>query len=105
MKVGLGPGHIMLDGTQPPPKKGGTALNFRPMSIVAKRLDGSRCHLVRKASAQATLCWTETQLLPHRKEHNTPPLFDPYLLWPNGRPSQQPMSFCSKPAKISEAYI
>jgi len=28
-------------------KKGGTApSNFRPMSIVAKRLDGSRCHLV-----------------------------------------------------------
>jgi len=32
-----------------PPQKGGTAPpNFRPMSIVAKRLDGSRCHLVRR---------------------------------------------------------
>jgi len=31
-------------GTQLPPKWG-TAPNFRPMSIVAKRLDGSRCHL------------------------------------------------------------
>jgi len=32
-------------------------LNFWPMSIVAKGLDGSRCHLVRrKTSAQATLC-------------------------------------------------
>jgi len=52
MKVGLGPGHIVLDGDPaPPPKKMGTAAtsypNFRPMSIVAKRLDGSRCHLVR----------------------------------------------------------
>jgi len=41
-------------------RKGGTAPNApnsRPMSIVAKRLDGSRCHLVRRlASAQATLC-------------------------------------------------
>jgi len=39
-KVGLVPGHIVLDGAQlPPPKKkgGGTAPNFRPMSIVAKR--------------------------------------------------------------------
>ena len=34
-----------------------TAPNFRPMSVVAKRLDGSRCHLVRRlTSAQATLC-------------------------------------------------
>ena len=39
MAVGLGPGHIMLDGTQLPPKKG-TALQFSPISVVAKRLDG-----------------------------------------------------------------
>jgi len=32
----------------PPPKNGGTASNFWSMSIVAKRLDGSRCHLVRR---------------------------------------------------------
>ena len=44
-------------GTQLP-QKGCTAPNFPPMSIVAKRLDGSRCHLVRRwASAQATLCY------------------------------------------------
>ena len=42
MEVGLGPGHIVLDGIKPP----GTAPNFRPMSVVAKRLDGLRCHLV-----------------------------------------------------------
>jgi len=30
---------------------------FRPMSVVAKRLGGSGCHLVRSyASAQATMC-------------------------------------------------
>jgi len=58
VEVGLGPGQIVLDGTQlPPPKKKGTAPNFRPMSVVAKWLDGSRCHLVwRWASAQAILC-------------------------------------------------
>jgi len=46
--VGLGPGHIMLDGDPAPLKKRErTALpNFRPISIVAKWLDGSRCHLV-----------------------------------------------------------
>jgi len=35
-------------GVPPPPQKGGGAPNFRPMYIVAKRLDGSRCHFVRR---------------------------------------------------------
>jgi len=34
-------------GPSPPQKRGG-ALNFRPMSIAAKRLHGSRCHLVQR---------------------------------------------------------
>jgi len=47
MQVGLGPGHIVLDQDPTPLlPKGGRAPNFRPMSIVAKWLDGSRCHLV-----------------------------------------------------------
>ena len=49
MEVGLGPGDFVLDGDPaPPPQKGGRALlpNFRPISIVAKRLNASRCHLV-----------------------------------------------------------
>jgi len=45
--VGLGPGHIVLDGDQLPLKRD-RAATFRPMSIVAKRLDGSRFHLVRR---------------------------------------------------------
>jgi len=73
MKVGLGPGDFVLDGhpAPPPQKKGNSPANFQSMSIVvkwldgpgeivldgdhppkrrmpivAKRLDGSRCHLV-----------------------------------------------------------
>jgi len=54
MEVGLG--HIVLDGDPAPPKRG-TAPSFQPMFVVAKRLDGSRCHLVlRQASAQETFC-------------------------------------------------
>jgi len=45
MQVGLGPGHIVLDADPaPPPPKGHSRPNFRPISIVAKRLDGLRCH-------------------------------------------------------------
>jgi len=49
-EVGLGSGHVVLDGYPAPPSKREGAqqppTNFRPMSIVAKRLDGSRCHFV-----------------------------------------------------------
>ena len=38
MEVGLGPGDFVLDGDPVPFP--------RPISIVAKRLDASRCHLV-----------------------------------------------------------
>jgi len=50
MEVGLGLNHIMLDGnpTPPPPKKRHSTRTFWPTSIVAKLLDGSRCHLVRR---------------------------------------------------------
>jgi len=39
-EMGLDAGHIVLDGN-PAPLKRGTAPNFRPMSVVAKRLDVS----------------------------------------------------------------
>jgi len=59
MEVDLGLGDFVLDGDPDPlPKRGRSPLpNFRPMSIVAKRLDGSRWHLAyRWALVQATLC-------------------------------------------------
>jgi len=47
MEVGLSPGDFVLDGDPAPsPKRGQNPPNFWPMSIVAKRLHGSRCHLV-----------------------------------------------------------
>jgi len=49
MDVGLGTGDFVLDGAQlPPEKRTQPPPDFWPMSIVAKRLDGSRCQLVRK---------------------------------------------------------
>jgi len=56
-EVGLSPNDIVLDGTQLPLlQKRAEPPNFRPMCIVAKRLDGSRWHLAwRWALVQATL--------------------------------------------------
>ena len=58
VEVGLGPGDFVLDWEPTSrPQKGGAAPYFWPMSIAAKRLDGSRWHLAwRWASVQATLC-------------------------------------------------
>jgi len=49
-QVSLGPGHIVLDGDPAPTPKGAKPPpifgHFRPMAVMAKRLDGLRCHLV-----------------------------------------------------------
>jgi len=46
-EVGIGLHNTVLDGNPaPPPLKGHSSPNFRPMSVVAKRLDRLRCHLV-----------------------------------------------------------
>jgi len=49
-EVGLGPGGIVLnEDTASLPKRGGAASpNFQSMSIVAKWMDASRCHFVRR---------------------------------------------------------
>ena len=95
--VGLSPSNIVLDGggTQLPTKRVrsphfsanvycgqsagwiritlGTEVDLGPDDIV---LDGDRAPP------------------PHGKGHSSPPLFSVFLLWPNGRPSQQLLSSC-----------
>jgi len=47
VEVGLGPGDFVLDGNPATPEKRAQPPPIcRPMSIVAKSLDGSKCHLV-----------------------------------------------------------
>ena len=51
MELGLGPGDFVLDGDPaPPPQKGEEPPppNFRPMFIMAKRLDGLSWYLARR---------------------------------------------------------
>jgi len=79
-KVGLSPGDSVLDGDPAPyPKRGGAPPNFRPTSILTKRLHGSRCHLVRRyTAAYATLCSMWIQL-PPEKGHTHPTQFLAYV--------------------------
>ena len=67
-EVGLGKGNFVLAGDLAPPKRGTAPPHFRSMSIVAKWLDGSRCHLVwRYTSTQATSCYMGTLLALNQK--------------------------------------
>ena len=47
-EVGRGQNDIVLDVDPVAPRKSGTAPNFRPMSVLDKQLDGSRCHLAQR---------------------------------------------------------
>ena len=78
---GLGPGQIVFEwdplhkGAQPPP-------NFRPMSIVAKRLDGSRCHLLQRLRGRPRprrhcIRWGPSSVSPKRGTPGTAPNFRP----------------------------
>jgi len=67
MEVGLGAGHIVLDGDPATlPKKAGRAPNFWPISIVAK-LDASRCHLYGGRPEPRRLCVRLGPSSPHPK--------------------------------------
>jgi len=87
MEVGLDPGHT-LDGDLAPPPKGHTP-NFRPMCVVAKRLDGSRCchltgigldpgHIVLDGDPSAS------SHPPPKQRGTSRPHFSAHVLWPNG---------------------
>jgi len=88
-EVGLGPGHTCARwGTSSPPRKGGKAAlpNFSPISIAAKRLDASRCHLVswyggRPQPRRLYVRWGPG-LLPAKGRSLL--IFGPRLLWLNG---------------------
>jgi len=70
----------------PSPNRAEPLPNFQHISVVAKWLDGLRCHLVwRQALAKATLCYMGTQLPLLKSGQSSPPqIFDLCPLWPNG---------------------
>jgi len=84
MKVGLGPGHIVLDGDPAPPPPKGQSPQFSvhiccgQMAGWIKTVLGTEVGLV-----QATLCQMGTHL-PSPKKGQSSQIFRPLLLWPNG---------------------
>jgi len=84
MEVDLSPGDFVLDRDPAPYPKRGGAPNFRPTSIVAKRLHGSRCHLYGGRSRATRHCVRCGPSYPTKKAHPSPPQFLARLLWPSG---------------------
>ena len=80
MEVGLVPGNFVLDGDPAPLRqKLGGATNFRPMSIVAKQLYGSRWHLAWCGPRSRPHCATWGPSSSPRKMGHSPPQFSAHV--------------------------
>ena len=75
------------------------APNFRPMSVVAKRLDRLRCHLVRGRHRPRRHCvrprWGRSS--PKRERGHSPNFQPIYLLRPNGWMDQDAIWYGGRP--------
>jgi len=87
-EVGLSLGDIVLDGdpAHPPLKGHAQPRNFRPMSVVAKRLDGLTLGMEVSLGPGDCVPCMGTQLPPEKKAHPHPIL--PHIYCGHGRPSQ-----------------
>jgi len=85
-QVGLGPGHIALDGDPAPPApKGHSPPNFRPTSVAAKMAAWIKMSLgIELGLGPGDFVFGETQLPPEKRAHPPHAIFGPCLLWPNG---------------------
>ena len=86
-ELGLHPIDIVLDAdpAAPSPKRGQSPPpNFRPMSIVAQRLQGSTCHLAWRQASPRPHCARWGPSSPLSKKGAQTPIFGPCLLCPNG---------------------
>jgi len=112
MQVGLGPGHIVLDGDPAPLSQRGTAPNFRPapqqeggapFPIFGPFLLCPNGWMYEDATSYAGkpqprgLCvrWGPSPL--PKKGAEPFPIFGPFLLWPNGWMHQDATSYGGRP--------
>jgi len=87
-------------GTQFPLPKRGIAPNFWTVTVVAKRLDGSRCHLVWPHHVPGPgdiVLNVDPAPLPPKGHSRLPALFGPCLFCPNGWMEQDASWYGGRP--------
>jgi len=100
MEVGFGPGDFVLDADP------ATLHSFRPISLVAKRLDASICHLVRREVGVSPGDFVlDVDAAPSQKEGGASPIFGPCLLWPNGWMDQDVTWYGGRPRRKRLCYV
>ena len=99
MEVGLGPGHIMLDGDPAPPQKG----HSPPPRFLAHVCCGQMAGWIEMllgtevGISPGHIVLDGTQLSPQKGGHSSPHLFGPCLLWPNGWMDQDTTCYGGRP--------
>jgi len=87
MEVGLDLGHIVLDGDPAPLPKGGHSPQFSVHVCCGQMPGWIKMPLGTKVGLRPGRIVLYENPAPSPKR-GTHPIFGPYLLWPNGRPSQ-----------------
>jgi len=96
--IGLGPGHIALHWDPAPPKWGTAATPLFGLCLLWLTAGWIKMPLgteVGLGPGDIVLDGDWGPNSPNGKGHSSLPLVGPYLLWTNGRPSQQLLSSCS----------
>ena len=89
--------HCVTWGPSSPfPKRALPLPNFRPISTVAKRLNGSGWHLPWRLAFVRPHC-TIWDLAPLLQKGAEPPIFGPSLLWPHGWMHQDAIWYGGRP--------
>ena len=89
-KVGLGSGHIVLDGDQAPPQKRGYSTpQFSAHAYRGHTAGWIKMQLGMEVGLGPGHIVLDGDPDPPQKVHSSPAIFGPCLLWPNGCPSQQ----------------
>jgi len=103
VEVGLGPGHIVLDGHPAPPAQKGHSPQFSAHVCCDQTAGWINIPLGTEVDHGPGDIVLYGDPAPPKKGHSTPnfvpcmqqpPLFGPCVLWSNGRPSQLLLSSC-----------
>jgi len=93
-KLGLGPGHIVLDRDPAPPPEKEHSPHFLTHVYCGETAGWIKMPLATKVGRGPGHIVLHMEIRRSPKGTQSPPIFGACLLWPNGRPSQLLLSTC-----------